>query len=76
MEMPQKIMTKYKISVIEYDSTGYYYPKYKTNQTVISNSLEEAKEEAIKRTPLKHSFGSGWVQSARVVTSEDIVIDT
>jgi len=73
--MPQKIMTKYKISVIEYDSTGYYYPKYKTIQTVISESLEEAKKEAIKRTPMKHNFGSSWVQIAKVITSEDIVVD-
>lgn len=73
--MPQKIMTKFEISVIEYDSTGYYYPQYKTNQTIIAKSLEEAKEEAIKRTPWKHSFGSGWVQNARVITSEDIVVD-
>lgn len=72
--MPQKIMTKYEILVIEYDSTGYYYPKYKTNQTIIAESLEQAKEEAIKRTPLRHSGGS-WVRDARVIKSEDIVID-
>ena len=73
--MSQKIMTKYEISVTEYDSTGYYYPKYKTTQTIIAESLEQAKEEAIKRTPWKHNFGSGWVQNARVITSEDIVVD-
>lgn len=73
--MVQKIMTKYEISVIEYDSTGYYYPKYKTIQKVIAKSLEEAKVEAIKRTPMKHSFGGGWVQSTKVITSEDIVVD-
>lgn len=70
-----KVVTKYEIAVIEYDSRGYYYPKYKTIQKVIAESLEGAKEEAIKRTPWKHNFGSGWVQNARVITSEDIVID-
>lgn len=69
-----KVMTKYEIAVIEYDSTGYYYPKYKTIQKVIAESVEEAKTEAIKRTSWKHSFGGGWVQRANVVTSEDIVV--
>ena len=73
--MAQKIMTKFKISVIEYDSTGYYYPTYRTTQTVIAESLEEAKKTALKRSPWKHGFGSGWVQKARVITSEDIVVD-
>lgn len=68
-------MTKFKISVIEYDSTGYYYPKYRTTQTIIAESLDEAKEKAIERTPWKHNFGSGWVKIAEVVTSEDIVVD-
>ena len=69
-----KVMTKYEIAVIEYDSTGYYYPKYKTIQKVIAESVEESKAEAIKRTPMKHKFGSTWVQRANVITSEDIVV--
>lgn len=70
-----KIVTKYEIAVIEYDSNGYYYLTYKTIQKVIAESLENAKKEAIKRTPMNHSSGGGWVQKARVITSEDIVID-
>lgn len=73
--MAQKIMTKFVINVIEYDATGYYYPKYKTVQSVIAESLEEAKAEAIKRTPWKRNFGSGWTKSARVIASEDIVVE-
>lgn len=73
--MAQKIMTKYVINVIEYDATGYYYPTYKTAQTVIAESLEEAKAEAIRRTPWKHNFGSGWTKKAKVITSEDIVTE-
>lgn len=74
--MTQKIMTKFKIEVIEYDPSGYYYPKYRTIQIIIAESLQEALEKAIYRTPWKHGFGSGWEKSAEVVTSEDIVIDT
>lgn len=73
--MSSKIMTKYTIRVIEYDSTGYYYPKYTTDQKIITDSIEEAKEKAIERTPMKHNFGGGWVQRAEVLTSEDIVVD-
>lgn len=73
--MAQKIMTKFVINVIEYDATGYYYPTYKTAQTVIAESLEEATAEAIKRTPWKHSFGGGWTKKAKVITSEDIVVE-
>ena len=69
-----KIMTKYEIEVIEYDSTGYYFPKYKTIQKVVAESLEKAKKEAIKRTPMKHTSAL-WEQKARVLTSEDVVID-
>ena len=74
--MAQNIMTKFEIEVIEYDPTGYYFPKYRTTQTVITESLEEAKSKAIERTPRKHKFGSGWVKKAKVVTSEDIVVGT
>lgn len=70
-----KVLTKYEIAVIEYDSTGYYYPKYKTIQKVISDSIEKAKAEAVKRTPYKHSFGSGWVQKAKIISSEDVIVD-
>ena len=73
--MTQKIMTKFKIEVIEYDPTGYYYPKYRTIQIVIAESLEDAKEKAIERTPWRHRMGSGWKQRAKVVTSEDIVVE-
>jgi len=73
--MTQSIMTKFKIEVIEYDPTGYYYPKYKTIQSVIAKTVEEAKEIAIERTPWRHSFGGGWEQRATIVTSEDIVIE-
>lgn len=73
--MAQKIMTKFVINVIEYDATGYYYPTYKTAQKVIAESLEEAKAEAIRRTPWKHNFGSGWTKKAKVITSEDIVVE-
>ena len=73
--MAQKIMTKFKIAVIEYDPSGYYYPQYKTTQTVISESIEEAKKEAIKRAPWQHGFGSGWTKKAKVMTSEDIVVE-
>lgn len=41
---------------------------------IIAESDEEAKAEAIKRTSWKHSFGSWWVQIAKVITSEDIVV--
>lgn len=74
--MKQKIMTKFKIMVIEYDKTGYYYPKYKTEQTIIAETSQEAKEEALKRTDWQHNFGGGWVKSAKIISSEDIVIDT
>ncbi|MEB7771440.1 hypothetical protein [Kurthia gibsonii] len=67
-----KIMTKYEIAVIEYDPSGYYYPTYKTIQKVIAASLEDAKTEAIKRTPMKHQ--RGWAQRTRVITSEDIIV--
>lgn len=70
-----EILTKYEIAVIEYDSTGYYYPKYKTIQKVISDSIEKAKEEAVKRTPWRHNFGSGWVKRAKIISSEDVVVD-
>lgn len=73
--MTQKIMTKFKIEVIEYDPSGYYYPKYRTIQTVIAESLEEALEKSIYRTPWKHGFGSGWAKRAEVLTSEDIVVE-
>jgi len=73
--MTQRIMTKFKIEVIEYDPTGYYYPKYKTIQTVIAESLEIAKETAIERTPWRHSFGGGWKQRASILTSEDMVVE-
>ena len=73
--MGQKIMTKFTIEVIEYDPSGYYYPKYRTIQTVISETLEKAKEIAIERTPWKHRMGGGWKQRAVVVTSEDIVVE-
>lgn len=71
----QKIMTKFTINVIEYDPSGYYYPKYKTTQIVIAETLEKASKIAIERTPWKHRMGSGWKQTARVETSEDIVIE-
>ena len=73
--MTQKIMTKYKIAVIEYDPSGYYFPKYKTVQTVITETLEEAKEKAIERSPWQHNFGAGWAKRASVISSEDIVME-
>ena len=67
-----KIVTKYEIEVTEYDSTGYYYPEYKTIQKVISESVAEAEKEAIKRTP---KINYGWNQKTRIISSEDIVIN-
>lgn len=73
--MSQTIMTKFKIEVIEYDRTGYYFPKYRTVQTVISETLQEAKEKAIERSPWQHNFGATWTKRANVITSEDIVME-
>lgn len=68
-----KVVTKYKVNVVEYDYTGYYYPRYRTEQTVIANSWDEVVEKAIKRTPLKHS-GSEWKQYVEMVSAEDVVV--
>lgn len=68
-----KIMTKYNLNVVEYDVTGYYYPKYSTQQIVIAENLEDAKKKAIERTPLKKS-GSDWQQTVKVLSAEDIII--
>lgn len=73
--MAQKNITKFKVVVIEYDRTGYYYPKYKSIQSVIAGTQEEAEREAIKRSPWQHKFGVGWTKKANVVTSEDIVVE-
>lgn len=67
------IATKYTINVIEYDSSGYYYPKYPTKQVVIAQSLDEAERIAIERTPLRHS-DSDWKQYAKLIEAEDIVV--
>lgn len=73
--MSQKVMTKFVISVVEYDKTGYYYPKYRTNQTIIAKDVDEALDKAIKRTPWRHNFGSGWTKKASIVSSEDIIVE-
>lgn len=73
--MAQKVMTKFEISVTEYDPSGYYYPKYKSSHIVIAESMEEAKKEAINRAPWQHRFGSGWTMKAAVITSEDILVE-
>lgn len=69
----QRIMTKYTIKVVEYDSSGYYYPRYATQQVVIAETLEEAEEKALERTPLQHS-SSDWKQYTKVLGAEDIVV--
>ena len=71
--MTNKIVTKYKINVVEYDRSGYYYPKYRTEQIVIADSLEEAEQKAIERTPMKHS-SCDWSQYTELVNAEDVVV--
>lgn len=66
------ITTKWKIIVREYDHTGYYYPVYRTEVTVIADTKEEALEKALDRVP-RRSYSSGYVQKASVMTFEDIV---
>lgn len=68
------IKTKYTINVIEYDSSGYYYPKYATKQVVIADSIDEAERIAIERTPLRH-LDSDWKQYIKLIEAEDIVVD-
>lgn len=67
------ITTRWKVQVKEYDRTGYYYPVYKTNVTVIANTKEKALQTALERVP-KNSGRHDYIQSARVVSFEDIVI--
>lgn len=73
--MPQKVMTKYKIGVIEYDPTGYYYPRYQSSQVVIAETKEEAIKKAIDRSPWQHSMGYSWEKRAEVIYSEDILVE-
>ena len=67
------ITTKWEIKVYEYDRDGYYYPVYSTNVTVISDTKEDALQKAIDRVP-KRSGRSCYVQNAKVLTFEDVVL--
>ena len=69
-----KIVTKFKLQVIEYDATGYYIKRYYTEVDVIAETLEEAKEKALERTP-KKEWHPDWKQTVKVMSSEDIVME-
>lgn len=70
-----KIVTKFKLKVVEYDSSGYYFPKYYTDVDVIAETLNQAEEKALERTPMKHS-GGDWRQTVKVVSSEDVILES
>lgn len=67
-----RILTRYRIKITEYDSSGYYYPTYISELSVIADSKEDAIKKAFERiTRQKPS----WAIKAKVITSEDIIIE-
>ena len=70
-----KITTKWKIQVVERDVTGYYYPVYRTDVTVIADTKEEAYEKALDRTS-KRTNSSGYEQGATVLSFEDMLVES
>ncbi|MCK1242389.1 hypothetical protein MX041_03215 [Streptococcus uberis] len=72
-----KILTEFKIVVIEYNQ---YSPSTltmnKTEVVVIADNLQSAIDRAFKLTPKKHRFDDDYVMKANVVSVRDILIDS